>query len=124
MTSRAGYLRLARDLILEKGWVQYTFNVTNGYCMFGALHSVTCRHVSSFYDRNILLSDMQNALCDTVSALKDSNPTFTSIIQWNDTPERTSIIQWNDTPERTRDEVIAVFDQTIANVLEAEILNG
>lgn len=110
MTSLAESLRQARDLLLNKGWVQYTFNSTNGYCILNACHTV----VKNGYNQpahNMLLSDMRSALHDTLKESSESS----------DLPY---VMEWNDTPGRTLDEVLALFDQTIANVLEQEIRNG
>lgn len=106
-------LRRARDLLLEKGWTQGTFDNTHGYCTLGACHYSFPQETPTSL-RDATCSTMRNVLFTTIQATYGAEHPAESM----------SVIIWNDTPGRTKDEVLAVFDQAIANVCEAEILNG
>lgn len=102
LKSTVEYLREARDILIEEGWTQGAYVTPRGYCAVGA--------------------------CSHVSPARYASPITTSIIMplWEALAAEgiDYIFEWNDAPGRTKEEVIDLFDRAIANVLEAEIVNG
>lgn len=92
-------LKQALHLLQTSGWVQGTYgNPLNGFCAQGA-----CMYAA----RQLYPSGYTQGSWEAASELSRTTRTGTFY---------QSILNWNDAPSRTKEEVFALFEQTISRL--------
>lgn len=112
MTTTTEYLKTAKQLLIDKGWIKGDYardadgnrvpavsSSATCYCILGALKAAS----HSVDDHTGAMAPLRCSIVNAINGMRKTN--FGADY---------GIHPWNDDPARTKEEVLAVFDAAIA----------